>query len=414
MTITRGKVPSGGVQTTPAFAATQQNKRDVLDYIKLNYAQNLKLIALLEEMKVGKEDVAMSKGRIKKAEVAQVRFECFNFTDWSKYVTVTSFSGTTLVVDSTAELKAADTLYYYSASAGKTLTARIDSITNTTTCEITSIGDTAFSPSAADVLGVSATAYPQNSKDPTIISKDFDNVYNTLQIVREPVAISNSMMKTEFYATRDYFKLLKMINLVRFYEKIERGWLFGNRASGSGNTTSGGSALSDSFYTTRGAFNWAANSYDMKGTMTPYKIKTEIPRVLSTVGDGDPMIALGSFDVIGRIQEMIDDKLVYNIDVGNAKTTLREWGLNTTLIRTSTFAMELINHKAFNEGELNKVMYIFNPNNTEFVHLPDRDIAPNTSIQPNDQDGVIDEVIAEFGCRVNDGGQSMAIIQNCW
>lgn len=414
MTVTRGSVSSGGIVTTPAFASTQQNKRDVLDYVKLNYAQNLKLIALLAEDKVGQSDVTMSKGRIKKSEVNQVRFECFNFTDWAKYYTVTSFSGTTLVLDSTAELKAYDTLYFYSASAGKTLTARVDSITNTTTCEITSIGDTAFSVAAGDVVGISATAYPQGSKDPTILSKTFDNVYNLLQIVREPVAIANSMKKTEFYATKDYFKLLKMINLVRFYEKIERMWLFGNRASGAVNSTSGGTALTSDFYTTRGLFNWAANSYDMGGSMTPYKIKTEIPKVLSTVGDGDPMICLAGFDIIGRIQEMIDDKVVYNIDVGNAKTTLREWGLNTTMIRTSTFAMEVINHKAFNEGNLNKTMLIFNPNNTEFVHLPDRDIAPNVSIQAPDVDGVIDEVICEAGCRVNDGGASEAIISNCW
>jgi hypothetical protein len=405
---------SRGAQTTPAFSATQQNKRDILDYIKLNYARNLKLIALLNDPNIGKSDVSMGKGRIQMKEVNQARFECFNFTDWTKTVVSGGLAGTALTVDSTAELKAYDTLYYFDPATGKTQTARVDSITNATVAEITSIGDVAFNPPAAAVLGISATAYPQNSSNPSILSKDFDNVYNLLQIVREPVAISNSMSKTEFYATKDYFKLLKMINLVRFYEKVERAFIAGNRPAGAVNTTNGGAALTSAFYTTRGLLNWAANSYDMNGAMTAFKLKTEVPRVLKTVGEGDPMICMAGFDILGRIDDMIADKVVYNIDVGNEKTTLREWGLNTKIIRTQTFAMELVNHQVFNEGALSKSMLIFNPNNVDFVHLPGRGIQPNVNIQANDVDGKIDEVFCEFGCRVNDGGQSMALIQNCW
>lgn len=413
MTVYRGTVSSPTPQTVPAFSSTQQNKRDVLEYIALNYAQNLKLIALLEDMNVGKGDVAMSKGRIKKAEVSQQRFECFNFTDWSKYVTSAGLSSTTLTVDSTAQLKIYDTLYYFDNATGKTLSARIDSITNTTVCEITSIGATAFNPPVGAILGISSTAYPENSNNPSIISKSMDNVYNCTQIAREPVAISNTLLKSEFYATKDYFKLLKMINLVRFYEKIERGWLFGNRAS-SGNTTSGGAALTSSFSSSQGLLNFAANSYDMGGSMSSFKLRTEIPRTMSVCSEGDPIIALAGYDICGRIDEMVLDKTVYNIDVGDAKTRLREFGVNTKMIRTQTFAFELINHAAFNEGDLKTCMLLFNPNNCDFVHLPDRDIHPNVSIQENDRDGKIDEVIAEFGCRVNDGGQSAALIQNCW
>lgn len=414
MTVTRGSVSSGGAQTTPAFSSTQMNQRDVLDWVQLNIPKNLKIIALLQEATPSKDNISMKNGRIKKKTVEQIRFECFNYTDRAKTMTVTSFSGTTLVVDSTAEVKAYDSLYYFDTATGKTLTARIDSITNTTTLEITSVGDTAFAPSAGDTLGVSATMYPQNSVNPTIISKDFDNVYNTLQIAREPVGISNSMLKSTFYATKDYFKLLKMINLYNFYDKIERGFLFGNRAAGAVNTTSGGAALTSSFYSSRGLLNWAANSYDMNGSMTQFKINTEIPRVLDVVGEADPMICLCGFDVQGRINEMVADKVQYNIDFGNAKTRLREWGVNTTIVRTQTFAMELVNHQAFNEGELAKTALIFNPNNVDFVHLPDRDIRPVVGIEENDRDGKIDSVEAEFGCRVNDGGQSIALIRNCW
>jgi hypothetical protein len=415
MTVTRGTVGAGtGAPAIPAFSATQHNKRDVLDYIKLNYARNLKLIALLQEAMPSKDNVSLKNGKIKQTEVSQIRFECFNFTDWSKTVTCSSFSGTTLTLNSTAELKAYDSLYYFDNSTGKTISARIDSITNTTVCEITSVGDTAFSPSADTVLGIGPTMYPQNSSNPTMIQKDFDNVYNTLQIVREPVAISGTMLKSEFYATKDYFKLLKLINLVRFYEKLERGFLFGNRASGAVNTTSGGAALTSSFTSSRGLLNWAANVYDMNGSMTNFKINTELPRVLPTVGEGDPMLCVCGFDVQGRINEMVADKVQYNIDFNSAKTTLREFGINTTIVRTQTFAMELLNHQAFNEGDLAKTAMIFNPNNVEFVHLPERGIHPIVGIEENDRDGKVDEVMAEFGCRVNDGGQSIALIRNCW
>jgi hypothetical protein len=413
MTVTRGTVSSPGAQTTPAFSSTQQNKRDVLDYLKLNYAQNLKLITLIEDMKVGKDDVSMSRGKIKQAEVSQIRYECFNFTDWSKTFTVASFSGTTLVLNSTAELKIYDTLYYFDLSTGTSQTARIDSITNTTDCEVTSIGSTAFDPPDGATLGIGPTAYPQNSVNPSIISKDFDNVYNTLQIVREPVAIANSMMKTEFYATKDYFKLLKMINLVRFYEKLERGFIFGNRAS-SGNTTSGGAVLTDSFYTSRGILNWAANSYNFNGSLSSFKFNTELPRALPTVGDGDPMICLCGFDVQGRINELVNDRVVYNVDMGSSKTTLQEYGVNTRVVKTQTFAMEMVNVKYMNEGDLARCMLVFNPNNVEFVHLPGRGVKPHVGIQENDRDGKVDEVLAEFGCRVNDGGQSILLATNLW
>jgi|WetSurSiteA1Bulk_404760.scaffolds.fasta_scaffold10591_1 hypothetical protein len=420
MTITRSSVSSGGAPTVPAFSATQQNKRDVLDYIKFNVARNCKLIALLDEFQVGKSDISLSKGMIKKTEVTQKRYECYNHTDYDKYITVTSCviisSGPTytLTADSTAQIKVYDTLYYFDQSTGKTLSARVDSITNTTVCVVESFGDTAFCPDANTVVGVSATAYPDNSVNPSYISKDFDNVYNVLQISREPVAISNTMLKSEFYATKDYFKLLKMINMARFYEKMERTWLFGNRPTGSLNVNPAGTALTGTFSTTQGAFNWAANSYDMNGNMTSFKLKTELSRALPVVGEGDPMICLAGFDVLGRIDDMVYDKVQYQIDVGSGKTTLQKWGINTKIIKTQTFEMELVNHKAFNEGELARTMFIFNPENTDFVHLPDRDIFPNVGIQENDRDGVIDEVMGECGFRTNDGGQSMAIIKNCW
>lgn len=413
MTVYRGTVSSPTPQTVPSFASTQMNKRDVWDKIQLNYARNCKLIALLKEFNIGESDISATNGRIKKSVVNQQRFESYSNTDWNKTVTVTSLSSTTLVVNSTAQLKIYDTLYYFDNAAGKTLTARIDSITNTTTCEITSFGATAFAATAGTVLGIGATAYPENSSNPSMISKDFDNVYNCTQISREPVAASNTMKAIEFYATGDYWKLLKMINLARFLEKIERAWLFGNKAS-SGNTTSGGAALTSSFSTSQGLLNYAANSYDMLGTMTGFKLKTEIPRVMTTCGEGDPMIALAGFDICGRIDEMIADKTVYNINVGDAKTTLREFGVNTKMIRTQTFAFELLNIQAFNEGDLARTMLIFNPNTAEFVHLPDRDIQPVVNIQENDRDGTIDEVICEAGCRVVDGGQNIGIIQNCW
>lgn len=395
-------------QTTPAFSATQQNKRDVWDKILMLYARNAPLIAMIANGKIGKDGIQEGPGMIAKHMVNAVRFESYNYTPPTKYATATAdLSGTTLAIDTTY-IKAYDTLFNPETETY----ARVDSVTNAAACEITSYGTTAFSVASGDVLMINGTAYPEFSSDPTILTKDFDNVYNTLMISREPVAISNTMTKLQFYATNDYTKLLKKVNFINFLDKIERSWLFGDRASGTGNTTAGGAALTSAFRTTRGAYNWAANRYDMGGNLTMFKIRTEIPEMVPVVSSTEKMIMLLGTTSYGYINELMNDQAMYMISGEESK--LKKYGVTTKKIMTNNFELELITHDSFNIGAMQKRGLLLAPENCAFTYLKDRDIRPVSNLQDNDADGKIDEVAAEFGNRTLDGGQSSCIIDNIW
>jgi hypothetical protein len=296
-----------------------------------------------------------------------------------------------------------------SASA---MVARIDSVTSAAAMEVTSVGDTAFAVSNGDDLMYLATAYPENSSGISVLSKDYDNVYNTLQISRSPVGISNSMLKSQFLAGgSDYFKLLKEINLIEMLRETERNLIFGARAAGTSNTTAGGAALTAAFRTTRGMYDWAAQSFDMKGTVTRYKLMTEIPKLLKTVKENESVLALAGFQSCGQINELLNDQTRY-IDSGTAKTALRDYGVKTNVIRTLNMDIELVRHEAFDSGAYANQMLIFVPDNVFFAHLKDRDIRPVTGLQNNDVDGMIDSVEAEWGCGVIDGGLKILVVNN--
>lgn len=399
---------SSGVQSTPAFSATQQMARTVWEKVKLNFAQNLKLLAIIDEGSVDDGGLNRKAGMIQKWQVESKRFESFNYTPRTTSVTTVSCSSTTLTVDDTTQLVPG----YLLENTTDGTTARIDSRTSDTVVEITSVGTTTFNPVVGDVLLILATAYPDNSSNPTIFSRDFDNVYNTLQIVRRPVAISNSMLKSKFLAGGDYFKLLKNINLIEFMREVERNYIFGNRASGTGNTNTGGSALSTAFSTTRGLMAWAANTFDMKGAMTPFKLRKDIPQLLKTVGENQKVVALGGFETLGRINEMFNDRVSYFVDSNGS--ALNKMGVQTKTLNTMNMPIELIRHEAFDVGEHAKQLLVFSPDNAFWAHLKDRDIRPVVGIQNNDVDGVIDSIECEFGCGVIDGGQSILKVTNCW
>lgn len=400
---------AAGIQTNPAFSATQQLMREVFDRVKMNITQNTKICALIAEGDVGEDGLKTKAGMITKWEVKAPRFESYNYNQFPAKVTVaTALSSTTLVVDDTTYLKAYDTLFN---TVNRTM-CRIDSVTNTITIEVTSVGTTAFDAAVGDVLTIGPTAYPEHSSAPTMLTKDFDNVYNTLQISREPVGISGSMLKSEFYATGDYFTLLKAVNLVEFYRKIDRGLLAGDRASGTGNTTSGGSALTTAFRTSRGLLNWAADSFNMDGNMTLFKLRTELPKKLYTVQENQSVIALAGFETLGRVNEMFNDQIRYTIS--DAKTPLREFGTQTSIVRTINMPIEFVRHEFFDQGDMAKTMLLFVPENCRFAYLKDRGVRPVVGLQNNDVDGKIDSIEAEYGLATIDGGASILRVDNCY
>jgi hypothetical protein len=295
------------------------------------------------------------------------------------------------------------------------MVARIDSITSATVCEITTVttGAGAFAVTSGDRLMLLATAWGENSSGISVFSKDYDNVYNVLQIVRRPVGISNSMLKSDFLAGgSDYFKLMKEINLIEFLREVERNYIFGARAA-SGNTTAGGAALTSAFRTTRGLYDWAAQTFDMSGNMTRFKIMTELPKLLKTVKENEPVIALAGFHTIGLINEMLNDQTRY-VNSSDVKTGLREYGVMTDVLRTINMPIELVRHEAFDSGAYENQMLLTAPDSIFFAHLKDRDIRPVVGLQNPDVDGMIDSVECEFGCGVIDGGLKTLVVKNCW
>lgn len=412
-TVSKGTSQTGaGNQTNPAFAATMMQARTVWEKIPLNFAQNLKILAILADGEIDGQGLTQKAGRISKWQVNTPRFESFNYDPrpvTTKATADMAAGATTLACDTSYATAGRLIRNTNSASA---MVARIDSVTSAAAMEVTSVGDTAFAVSNGDDLMYLATAYPENSSGISVLSKDYDNVYNTLQISRSPVGISNSMLKSQFLAGgSDYFKLLKEINLIEMLRETERNLIFGARAAGTSNTTAGGAALTAAFRTTRGMYDWAAQSFDMKGTVTRYKLMTEIPKLLKTVKENESVLALAGFQSCGQINELLNDQTRY-IDSGTAKTALRDYGVKTNVIRTLNMDIELVRHEAFDSGAYANQMLIFVPDNVFFAHLKDRDIRPVTGLQNNDVDGMIDSVEAEWGCGVIDGGLKILVVNN--
>lgn len=413
-TVSKGTTASGvGNQTNPAFGATMMQARTVFGDIPLNFAQNLKLLLLVAQGEVGQGGLTVKPGRVSKWEVGTPRVESFNYDPVPTTVTVTADMNSTTVYVDTTYLTPYRLLR--NTNSATPMVCRIDSVNaNTTECVVTSVGSTAFDCKTGDVLMLLDMAMPENSSSIPVMSKDYDNVYNTLHIFRRAVGISNSMLKSEFLAGgSDYYKLLKNINLAEFYRELERGFLFGVKASGTGNTTSGGSALTAAFRTSQGVYDYAANTFSMGGNMTRYKLMTELPRLLKTVRENEGVIAFAGFQTIGIINEMLQDQSRY-IDSGTAKTALRDFGIQTNVLRTMNMPIELCRHEAFDSGAFANQMLLLVPDNVRFANLKGRDIRPVVGLQNNDVDGMIDSVEVECCPAVIDGGLKILKVTNCW
>jgi hypothetical protein len=150
----------------------------------------------------------------------------------------------------------------------------------------------------------------------------------------------------------------------------------------------------------------------MKGNMTGFKLRKDIPQQLKTVQENQKVVALGGFETLGRINELFNDRVSYFVDSNN--TDLTKLGVQTKTLNTMNMPIELIRHEAMDNGEYQKSLLVFSPDNIFWAYLKDRDIRPVVGIQNNDVDGMIDSVEAEAGCGVIDGGQSILQVKNCW
>lgn len=395
---------STSAYTTPAPTKEQIEKRDVGDGIRDLFVANCLLMALTTKGQITNGDLKESKGLLAKRRVNNPRFGNYTYTPLATTAVVTSLSSTTLTIASAVTIPA----YYTVVNTKNGTTARIDSETSTTVKEITSFGSTAFSVTAGDVLLIMAPAYPQNSSSPSILYKSEDLIYNTCQQVRFPVAISDVAKNTPTHAVSDYWARLKKISALEGMIKTENTFLFGNRPS-SGNTTSGGSALTGSFESTRGLMGWAANSLNAQGAMTPAKFRKDVPGAITkkVIKGSDKVIMFAGSDINSEMQEWTNDRTITAKD-----GTLEKFGITSTVFKTSEFEVELVMHDAFNQGSYANQAVVFKPEALQYCYMNGKDLKLNKNIQSNSTLGVEDEIEGMIGLGCIDGGESILKITN--
>ncbi|CAK0768766.1 conserved hypothetical protein [Gammaproteobacteria bacterium] len=395
--------------TTPASSTTQNIPRSVEDKVRDMFPESAKLMALVAVGSVNAGRWAEQAGRISKKSVDQMRFECYSYTPLAVELSVTVAVGAAqyTVADATNIVAP-----YCVFNPRNGTTARVDSI-STSDLLTTSFGTTTFSAVAGDTLIVMAPCYGEASQDPIALYKNEDNLYNTTGIHRFPVKISGSARATVSYFG-DYFKRMKEVDFKNGKRKTERTLLFSNRASGSANTTSGGSVYSTAFGTTRGLWNWAAGALPFGGVFTPEKFR-DIPsyyadNTANIVGDQSPMIMFCGNKTSGVMQNWVN--LISRTDKPGGEVDV--FGLKCKQFMTSTFSVNVMVHDAFNATGLKNKALLFNPEELFYAFLKGRDLKPNNNIQVPSLDGYMDEIMGEIGLGVRCGGQSVLQLTDLW
>ena len=395
-------VTSNDFYRTPASSTTQNIPRSVEDKVRNLYPEAAKLMALVAVGQVKGGEMTEQAGRIQKKKVDNIRFECYTYTPVAVELTTTVASnGTAFTVSDATEVVAPYCIF----NPANGTTCRIDSITGNA-LTYTSFGSTAFSAAIGDKVIVMAPAYGQASQNPVALWKDEDNFYNTTTIARLPVAISGTAKATPTYFG-DYWSRMKKVGFMDGKRKIENTLLFSNRAS-SGNTTSGGSAFTTAFSTTKGVWQWAATSMSMGGSFTPEKFKSGIPNwyadyTTNSVSEQAPMVMFCGTAVSGLMQSWVSQ--VQRIDQAGGE--IDRFGLKVKRFQTSTFAVDVMIHDAFNKAGMKGKALLFNPEELFYAFLPGRDLTPHNNIQSPSLDGYMDEILGEIGIGVRDGGNSI-------
>lgn len=395
--------------TTPAIATTGIRQRTVADTIRHKFPGN-PILGFISSGMVKGYDVTKENFRIGKAQVNDTLFENFTYTPLAS----------TCVVDAYTNDGAFSITNYADVVLGTVL---VDT-TNKTACRVTalstaavtatSIGSTAFATALNRTLLILPPTYKENSTSPYVLMKDEDNLYNTLQINRFAFEISASAEKVPYYGTPKYWKRVKERGVIEGLAKMERAFLFSERAS-SGETTT--DATLGNFRSTRGLWQWSVAggaTDDVGGALTyDYVTQTLPTKFNSSVGTTTKKIALMGTATYGLFLGMARDNSSMLLDASKEYKDVT-LGSMVTRVLTSKGPIDLMVHDTFDQAGLNKNILIFNPDAIEYVYMEGRDIQARNNIQGNDQDGYKDEMFAEWGVRVNDGGASLLTLTNCW
>lgn len=389
--------------TTPAQSTTGTlERRTISDKVRNLFPGAAQLFAMIATGTVNKGEVKKSAGLIGKKGVDTRKYEWFTYTPLATYLTVASVASTTYTMSAVAGLVTKRTVL----NMTNMHVGRVSSV-NTTTMEITVTAITAaFTVAAGDKLLIMAPAYPENSSGPTIVQKDDDNVYNTTQIARYPVAISASAKGNPHYGG-DFWGRVKEKNMIEGNRLTERSFLFGERPA-SGDTTAD-TGTGDAFGTFRGLWNWAGSEFDCGGAMTPEKFRKDLPLTMSdTINPAQKVIFLTSRTVRGEMLEWVNDKQMY-ID---GKSDLEKFGLDCKRFVTNGPTIEVVAHDAFDQPGMTNKGLIFCPDECLYIFKNGRDLAPKQGIQNNDVDGYEDEIMGEIGLAELTGGLAVTKVVN--
>lgn len=401
-----------GVQTaitTPAIATTGIRQRTVSDTIRHLFSGNPILGFISSGIPKG-YDVAKENFRIGKAAVNNTLYECFTYTPLATTCNVDTYSSDTSFTISNYKDVVLGTVLVNTAN--KTA-CRVTAL-STATVTATSIGSTAFSTAANDTLLILPPTYKENSTSPYVLMKTEDNLYNTLQINRFAFEISASAEKVPYYGSPAYWKRIKERGVIEGLKRMEAAFCFSERAS-SGETTT--DATLGDFRSTRGMWRWCVAggaTDDVGGALTyDYITQTMPTKFNSCVGSATRKIALMGTQTYGLFLAMARENSSFLLD---ASKEYKDVTLGTMVKRvlTAKGEIDLFVHDLFDQTGLNKNILIFNPDAVEYVFMTGRDIQARNNIQGNDQDGYKDEMFAEWGVRVNDGGATMLSLTNCW
>jgi hypothetical protein len=396
--------------TTPAISTTGIRQRTVSDTIRHLFPGNPIMGFVSSGAAKGVEDVVKENFRIGKAIVNNTLYENYTYTPLAISTTIATYS-------SASSFTLTD---YNDVTEGMILvdttnrTACRVSALSTATVTATSIGSTAFSSAAGRTVLILPSTYKENSTSPYVLMKDEDNLYNVLQINRQAWEISASAEKVPYYGSPAYWKRLKQRGLVEYLRKKESAFLFNERAS-SGETTT--DATLGNFRTTRGIWQWGiagGTSDDVGGAFTyDYMTQTLATKFHSSVGANTKKIGLCGTTTYGIILGQFQDKATITLDASKEYKDV-SIGAKVTRITTAKGDIDIMLHDLFDKTGLDDTMLIFNPDRIEYVHMTDRDDKVKLNIQGNDQDGYKDEVLSEWGVRVDDGGASTLILTNLW
>jgi len=398
-------------------AINQNEKRDVGSEIRYLAYGMASLSALIEglilDSKTG--EIKKTGGLIKKDTVENMRYENFSRPARPMRYTVTSGTEITssgVVLTHVNGLSVRQSLY----NPRNKTACRVEVI-STLTVTGASVGATTFSCQAGDELEAGPCPIPEGSGTSIVMNGNDDHSFNILEYIRSGISISDLAKAMTPLAGGDRFARERKYLLNEFIARIDRAMIFGKKTTNSAtlNYTAGAQTgfTTEKFFTTDGLIAIAGNSWDMNGAFTLETLQTTLPQNMGDViNENDPMIALCSNEFYGKLQtEIRKSGMHYNTE---KEGILDKFGIKTTKLVTDGPELTFMKHSAMNNAGAKNQLVIFAPSNVSYCHLKDHDIKPRTSIQDNKTLGQEDELVACFGMRTYDAGQTITYVTNCY